>query len=282
MDDRNAIDTEQKLFLGCYDCGRGYGEEFGFPDLIVPNDVWSKISPTGDEGGMLCPSCMCKRAHNLGIECHAVFRSGPFFDHDDKAIKLASENARMFAKTDSAGPPDGYEIVDREKEPDDARVGDDWIFYIHDQERWCSSRSIGEFLYLIPSETIYARPIRKRTLWVPARERQPPVEKRVPIKSEVAGYLGYVTVDASGNWFQNGRLYINDSLGCKLWLDLDAAEAIEAERDRLAAQCDEHTARITELEAENNLLRRERDALVDALCRHGEWFRGLIDGLISK
>lgn len=62
----------------CYDCGLAYTDP-GFPDLVVPHDVWAKISPTGDEGGLLCPSCMCRRAANLGLEkVPAVFRSGPF------------------------------------------------------------------------------------------------------------------------------------------------------------------------------------------------------------
>lgn len=63
----------------CYDCGRRYGGEFGFPDLVVPHDIWAKISPTGDEGGLLCPSCMCRRAIDAGLErVPAIFRSGPF------------------------------------------------------------------------------------------------------------------------------------------------------------------------------------------------------------
>jgi hypothetical protein len=62
----------------CLDCGRHYGNEYGFPDLVLPNDVWAKISPTGDEGGMLCPSCICKRLVDRGLEdVPAVFRSGP-------------------------------------------------------------------------------------------------------------------------------------------------------------------------------------------------------------
>lgn len=67
----------------CLDCGRKYGAEYGFPDLVVPHDVWAKISPTGDEGGLLCPSCMCRRAADVGLSnIPAIFRSGPFcIDH---------------------------------------------------------------------------------------------------------------------------------------------------------------------------------------------------------
>lgn len=63
--------------LACHDCGRHYGDEHGFPDLVVPDDVWQKISPSGNEGGLLCPSCICKRLHDLGIECDGRFMSGP-------------------------------------------------------------------------------------------------------------------------------------------------------------------------------------------------------------
>lgn len=62
----------------CDDCGREYGNEHGFPDLIVPKDIWHRISPTGDDGGLLCPSCICKRVHDIGVtRCEAAFLSGP-------------------------------------------------------------------------------------------------------------------------------------------------------------------------------------------------------------
>lgn len=62
----------------CHDCGRPYGDQFGFPDLVLPNDVWAQISPTGDEGGMLCPSCIVRRCVAAGVECEATWTSGPF------------------------------------------------------------------------------------------------------------------------------------------------------------------------------------------------------------
>lgn len=62
----------------CYDCGLAYGTS-GFADLVVPNEVWNTaISPTNDEGGLLCPTCLVARASNAGVRCEAVFRSGPF------------------------------------------------------------------------------------------------------------------------------------------------------------------------------------------------------------
>jgi hypothetical protein len=69
---------DPETFGACYDCGRHYGDEYGFPDLVLPNDVWAKISPRGDEGGLLCPSCICRRAHALGMSgVPAVWASGP-------------------------------------------------------------------------------------------------------------------------------------------------------------------------------------------------------------
>jgi hypothetical protein len=62
----------------CFDCGRRYGDEYGFPDLTLPNEVWKHIAPLdNDEGGLLCPSCICRRVYLAGIETKAVFTSGP-------------------------------------------------------------------------------------------------------------------------------------------------------------------------------------------------------------
>lgn len=61
----------------CHDCNRPYGHEHGFPDLIIPYSAWKRISPTGDDGGLLCPSCICKRLHNAEISCEGAFMSGP-------------------------------------------------------------------------------------------------------------------------------------------------------------------------------------------------------------
>lgn len=60
----------------CYDCARPYSDS-GFQDLVLPNDVWARISPSGDENGLLCPSCIVGRLHDAGITCRAEWRSGP-------------------------------------------------------------------------------------------------------------------------------------------------------------------------------------------------------------
>jgi hypothetical protein len=59
----------------CYDCQRIYGNKYGFPDLVVQDDIWHKICPPN---GLLCPSCICQRLDELQISCEAFFTSGPF------------------------------------------------------------------------------------------------------------------------------------------------------------------------------------------------------------
>lgn len=61
----------------CEDCNRPYGSAGGFPDLVIPYWAWKQISPTGDDGGLLCPSCICERLHIQGIRCEGAFMSGP-------------------------------------------------------------------------------------------------------------------------------------------------------------------------------------------------------------
>lgn len=83
--------------IGCYDCGRQYGDGYGFPDLLVPNDIWRRISPTGDEGGLLCPSCIVKRVAAIGCySIPAAFMSGPLKSVDPTVMEalLGMENLR--------------------------------------------------------------------------------------------------------------------------------------------------------------------------------------------
>src|SRR3990167_3157268 len=84
--------AENRRMQGCcIDCGRKYGDEFGFPDLIIPDDIWKRISPTHDEGGLLCPSCLCRRVQEAGIRCEAVFRSGPFCTREGSSLPSPGE-----------------------------------------------------------------------------------------------------------------------------------------------------------------------------------------------
>jgi hypothetical protein len=65
----------------CADCSRLYGDEHGFPDLVIDHAAWRTISPDGEGNGMLCPSCICGRLHKAGLEqVVGTFRSGPLCD----------------------------------------------------------------------------------------------------------------------------------------------------------------------------------------------------------
>jgi hypothetical protein len=72
----------------CFDCKRPYGDEHGFPDLVIPFWAWKRITPTRDDGGLLCPSCICKRLHDAGIRCEGAFMSGAIISVSEHAMEL--------------------------------------------------------------------------------------------------------------------------------------------------------------------------------------------------
>lgn len=74
----------------CHDCLRPYGDEHGFPDLVIPDWAWLKISPKGNEGGLLCPSCICKRLNQQEIRCEGAFMSGPVISVSEQTMWLIS------------------------------------------------------------------------------------------------------------------------------------------------------------------------------------------------
>lgn len=86
----------------CYDCGRPYGDEHGFPDLVIPHEAWKQISPSGDEGGLLCPSCLCHRLAISGIRCEGAFTSGPIESVSEADLRV---RAGRRALADSPAPP---------------------------------------------------------------------------------------------------------------------------------------------------------------------------------
>ena len=91
------------MSAACYDCGRPYGDEHGFPDLVIPNEQWRTISPTGDGGGLLCPSCICARLHRAGVRsCYGTFMSGPIRSVDEPMMYALRwvENLREQAARD--------------------------------------------------------------------------------------------------------------------------------------------------------------------------------------
>lgn len=89
----------------CEDCDREYGNEHGFPDLIIPLDAWKRISTNGDESGLLCPSCICKRLHAAGISgVEGAFMSGPIESVTRPtmyALRRVENLELRFAKLDS-------------------------------------------------------------------------------------------------------------------------------------------------------------------------------------
>ena len=90
----------------CYDCRRIYGEP-GFEDLVVSDDIWSKISPTGDEGGLLCPSCLLARLTAAGLECEGRFTSGPI----KNAVREPLAEAREHLTVSGTFQSDKYPTV---------------------------------------------------------------------------------------------------------------------------------------------------------------------------
>lgn len=88
--------------MPCEDCGRRYGNEHGFPDLVISDEAWEAIMPDREGGGLLCPSCICARLSVAGLmNVPHAFRSGPLYGHEAlledppeewiEAMALASE-----------------------------------------------------------------------------------------------------------------------------------------------------------------------------------------------
>lgn len=71
-------DAVKENTASCEECRRPYGDEHGFPDLLIPDWAWKAISRHGDGYGLLCPSCICKKLHAAGIKnVPSQFVSGP-------------------------------------------------------------------------------------------------------------------------------------------------------------------------------------------------------------
>ena len=43
----------------CYDCGLNYGDP-GWIEAIIPDKIWYDITPTSDQGGILCITCITR------------------------------------------------------------------------------------------------------------------------------------------------------------------------------------------------------------------------------
>jgi hypothetical protein len=134
----------------CLDCGLTYDDP-GFCDLVVSDEVWRAISPTGHEGGLLCPTCMCRAARKAGLEgVAASFRSGPFASahtapeaggetprHEEVRFNDPVEFWRERAEAAQA------RIAELERERDEAvKLRDQW-FGVHDSHRQ-ANQHLGE------------------------------------------------------------------------------------------------------------------------------------------
>lgn len=73
--------------LGCFDCREPYGSP-RFPDLVIPDSVWRLISPSKDDGGLLCPTCILGRLTAAGITTVGCFTSGPIQSVTEAQIRL--------------------------------------------------------------------------------------------------------------------------------------------------------------------------------------------------
>lgn len=61
--------------MPCYDCGKEYGGD-DWIEAIIPDKIWNKISPTKNQGGILCISCIARRLKKAGYDNVPVFLCG--------------------------------------------------------------------------------------------------------------------------------------------------------------------------------------------------------------
>ena len=59
----------------CYDCGLDYGDP-GWVEAVIPDKVWNEISPTGNQGGILCITCISRRLVKKGFKNVPVWICG--------------------------------------------------------------------------------------------------------------------------------------------------------------------------------------------------------------
>ena len=64
-----------KTMARCYDCGLDY-QDPGWIEAIIPDQVWNDISPTKDQGGILCITCISRRLVKGGYKKVPVWLLG--------------------------------------------------------------------------------------------------------------------------------------------------------------------------------------------------------------
>lgn len=63
----------------CFDCWLLYADDV-WVDVTIPDDIWRRISPSHDEDGLLCFTCINDRLVKLGYQQGTVpvrIASGP-------------------------------------------------------------------------------------------------------------------------------------------------------------------------------------------------------------
>ena len=61
--------------MPCYDCGKEYGGD-DWIEAIIPDLIWNNISPTKNQSGILCISCMARRLSEAGYKKVPVWLCG--------------------------------------------------------------------------------------------------------------------------------------------------------------------------------------------------------------
>jgi hypothetical protein len=96
-----TVEEQARPIAACYDCGLPYSDP-GFADLVVPAGFWALISPTGDEGGLLCPTCLVRAAAKADLQHVACeFRSGPLAPFGTKGPVFVEQAALASARRDA-------------------------------------------------------------------------------------------------------------------------------------------------------------------------------------
>jgi hypothetical protein len=91
--------------LSCFDCGAAYGDP-SWIEAVVPHRIWNDhLSPTGNEGGILCIVCMARRAGRAGLSGVPVtLTAGPFIA---SAIEARSGETRSGSTEGESAAPVG-------------------------------------------------------------------------------------------------------------------------------------------------------------------------------
>jgi hypothetical protein len=72
--------------MSCYDCGLPYEE---MHDFLIPREIWIKISPTENDGSILCANCIVKRLEKGGFkDIPGAYMSGPIKSVSEETMDM--------------------------------------------------------------------------------------------------------------------------------------------------------------------------------------------------